>query len=70
MAVADELNLKLDELNEKTNQAAERLREVIGMVQQGSMSQTEKDAIIARITAEADRLGTWGTDPANPLPST
>lgn len=67
MAQADQVNMKLDELDQKTNEAADRLRQIIAAIQPG-MSQAEVDAIVARIGTEADRLGTWGQSASDPIP--
>lgn len=67
MAQAEELNIKLDELDAATNDAAQRLREILAALTPG-MTQAEVDAVKARITGEADRLGTWGKSVDDPVP--
>lgn len=66
-AQADEVNIKLDELDQKTNDAADRLRQIIAAIQPG-MTQAQVDAIKGRIQSESDRLATWGTSADDPLP--
>ena len=61
------VNLKLDDLNVKTNEASERLKAVITAIKPG-MTDQEVEAVNNRIQGEADRLATWGTDPSVPLP--
>jgi methyl-accepting chemotaxis protein len=67
MAQAEQINASLDDLNAKTDEAAARLREILGSITPG-MTQEQVDAITARIDAEASKLSGWGVNPDDPLP--
>jgi len=61
------VNLRLDDLDTKTNEAGERLKQIAAAIKPG-MTDAEVEQVNTRIQTEADRLATWGTDPASPIP--
>lgn len=67
MAKMDDIRTLLATLDTETTAMAERVEAIVDQLR-GGVTASEADELIAALTADAERLRLFGTDPADPFP--